>query len=393
MYLFNPEHDLALANFSPNYTPPASATLMAAELALLPVWYSGGEPVVAEGEQHLLHLEAVHQLLPVTSSLISISDISKYPNQPIIPWGWNPSLRKRLISCGIQEERLPSTDELLQLRNDSDRRHAVRMLRELQEEEPAFYGESHHFTSLDELLRYLSSFPGDKLLKMPLSGSGKGLVRVLGSITDKQTDWCRRVIREQGGVVAEPILNRVKDFAMEFYLEEGNVRFAGYSLFRAAVSGAYLGNELLSDARIAEMLSDFVPVSILKDLRTSLAVKLSAAFPHYTGYAGVDMMVCVTEAGYRIQPCVEINMRMNMGMVARNFHNQFMGEDGKGTFTVDYFKKAGSALLHHHQMQQERPLRVQQGIITSGYLSLTPITDVTRYAAYVIVGNQTSIQS
>ena len=49
MHLFNPEHDLALANFSPNYTPPASATLMAAELALLPVWYSGGEPVVAEG--------------------------------------------------------------------------------------------------------------------------------------------------------------------------------------------------------------------------------------------------------------------------------------------------------------------------------------------------------
>lgn len=41
MYLFNPEHDLALANFSPNYTPPASAALMAAELALLPAWYSG----------------------------------------------------------------------------------------------------------------------------------------------------------------------------------------------------------------------------------------------------------------------------------------------------------------------------------------------------------------
>lgn len=393
MYLFNPEHDLALANFSPNYTPPASAALMAAELALLPVWYSGGEPVVVEGEQHLLHLEAVRQLLPVTSSLISTSDISKYPNQPIIPWGWNPSLRKRLISCGVQEERLPSTDELLRLRNDSDRRHAVRMLRELQEEEPAFYGESHHFTSLEELLRYLSSFPGDKLLKMPLSGSGKGLVRVLDSITDKQTDWCRRVIREQGGVVAEPILNRVKDFAMEFYLEEGNVRFAGYSLFRAAVSGAYLGNELLSDARIGEMLSAYVPASMLKDLCTSLAVKLSAAFPHYTGYAGVDMMICVTEAGYRIQPCVEINMRMNMGMVARIFHNQFMGEDGEGAFTVDYFKKAGSALLHHHQMQQERPLRVQQGIITSGYLPLTPVTDTTRYAAYVIVGNQTSIQS
>ena len=393
MHLFNPEHDLALANFSPNYTPPASASLMAAELALLPAWYSVGDSVVAEEEQNRLHLEAVRQWLPVTSSLLSSTEISKYPNQPIIPWGWNPALRKRLISWGVQEDRLPTTDELLRLRECSDRRHAVGMLRELQEGEAAFCGESHHFTSLEELLRYLSSFPGDKLLKMPLSGSGKGLIRVLGRITDKQTDWCRRVIREQGGVVAEPVLNRVKDFAMEFYLKEGKARFAGFSLFRAAVSGAYLGNELLSDHCIKERLSAYIPGALLDHLRESLTVRLAARFPHYTGYAGVDMMICDTIEGYRIQPCVEINMRMNMGMVARIFHNQFMEEDGKGTFTVDYFKKAGSALLHHHQMQQERPLRVQQGIITSGYLSLTPITDVTRYAAYVIVGNQTSIQS
>lgn len=393
MHLFNPEHDLALANFSPNYTPPASAALMAAELALLPAWYSRGDAVVAEGEQHRLHLEVVRQWLPVTSSLLSSTEISKYPNQPILPWGWNPALRKRLISCGVQEERLPSTDELLRLRECSDRRHAVRMLRELQEGEPAFCGESHHFTSLEELLRYLSSFPGDKLLKMPLSGSGKGLVRVLGRITDKQTDWCRRVIREQGGVVAEPVLNRVKDFAMEFYLEEGKAHFAGLSLFRAAASGAYLGNELLSDTRIGEILSAYVPASMIEDLCASLVVKFSTAFPLYTGYAGVDMMICETEAGYSIQPCVEINMRMNMGMVARIFHNQFMGEDGEGTFTVDYFKKAGSALSHHHQMLQEHPLRVQHGHITSGYLALTPVTDVTRYAAYVIVGNHTSIQS
>lgn len=385
MHLFNPEHDLALANFSPNYTPPASASLMAAELALLPAWYSVGDSVVAEEEQNRLHLEAVRQWLPVTSSLLSSTEISKYPIQPILPWGWNPALRKQLISWGVQEERLPTTDELLRLRECSDRRHAVGMLRELQEGEAAFCGESHHFTSLEELLRYLSSFPGDKLLKMPLSGSGKGLIRVLGRITDKQTDWCRRVIREQGGVVAEPVLNRVKDFAMEFYLKEGKARFAGFSLFRAAVSGAYLGNELLSDHCIKERLSAYIPGALLDHLRESLTVRLAARFPHYTGYAGVDMMICDTIEGYRIQPCVEINMRMNMGMVARIFHNQFMEEDSEGTFRVDYFKKPGSALFHHHQMLQEHPLRVQQGHITSGYLALTPVTEVTRYAAYVIV--------
>lgn len=385
MYLFNPEHDLALANFSPNYTPPASAALMAAELALLPVWYSDGDPVLAEGEQHRLHLEAVRQLLPIPSSLVSCKEISKYTCQPIIPWGWNPALRKRLITCGVQEEQLPSSAELLQLRNYSHRHHAVRILSELLAEEPAFCGESYYFTTLDDLLTYLQSFSGDKLLKMPLSGSGKGLIRILGAITDKQTDWCRRVMREQGGVVAEPVLNKVVDFAMEFYLEEGRARFAGYSLFRAAASGAYLGNELLSDDHIKERLTAYIPAGLLDKLRESLTAKLTAAFPHYTGYAGVDMMICQTGEGYSVQPCVEINMRMNMGMVARLFHDRFMKSDGEGRFTVGYFKKPGSALLLHQEMQRESPLRVVDGKIVSGYLSLTPVVADTRYTAYISV--------
>ena len=383
--MFNPEHDLALANFSPHYTPPASAARMAAELALLPVWYSDGEVVLDEGGQPHLYLETVRQLLPVTSSLISCDEISNDPTEPIIPWGWNPALRKRLTTCGVQPERIPSLEELQRLRDYSHRQHAVRILSELLAEEPAFCGESHYFTSLDGLLKYLHSFSGDKLLKMPLSGSGKGLIRILGAITDKQTDWCRRVIREQGGVVAEPVLNKVLDFAMEFYLEQGKARFAGYSLFRVAASGAYLGNELLSDARIMERLSAYIPVALLDPLRELLMAKLAAAFPHYTGYAGVDMMVCDADGGYRIQPCVEINMRMNMGMVARIFHNRFMSQEGEGTFTVGYFKKPGSALSFHRKMQQESPLHVAEGKITSGYLALTPVTDLTRYVAYVIV--------
>lgn len=385
MYLFNPDNDLALANFSANYTPPASAALMAAELALLPVWYSDGAPVIAVGEQHQLYLEVVRQSLPITSSLVSYNEISKHTHQPIIPWGWNPALRKRLLSCGVQEERLPSPAELQLLRDYSGRQHAVRMLSELQREDPAFCGESHYVTSLDQLLAYLSSFSGDKLLKMPLSGSGKGLTRIMGSITDKQTDWCRRVIREQGGVVAEPVLNKVADFAMEFYLNQGDCRFTGYSLFRSAKSGAYSGNELLSDRNIVEKLSALVPVDRLHRLRETLLQKLSTFFPFYTGYAGVDMMICDTDMGYRIQPCVEINMRMNMGMVARHFHDQFMENNGQGMFVVDYFNKPGNGLLFHRKMEEQHPRKMVQGRIISGYLSLTPITETTRYAAYVIV--------
>jgi len=163
------------------------------------------------------------------------------------------------------------------------------------------------------------------------------------------------VIHEQGGVVAEPVLRKVQDFAMEFYMDKSITRFAGYSLFRSATSGAYTGNELLSDSRIEEKLAAYIPVALLHRLRETLLEELAACFPLYTGYAGVDMMICETAEGYRMQPCVEINLRMNMGMVARRIHDRFMDVDGQGKFTVDYFKKPEGALSFHQKMQREYP--------------------------------------
>lgn len=410
IYLFNPWNDLALANFTPNYTPPASAVRLADELALLPAWYAGGEPafaapllesgsipaakeklfggdcwVVAEGVINRSYLESVKQLLPLQASITSFSEIASFPCLRIIPWGWNPSLRKRLISLGVEESGLPSQQTLSILRNYSNRRHAVEILRELKSEQEYFYGESHFFTAMEELHSYLSSTSGDKVLKMPLSGSGKGLIRILGGITDKQQDWCRRVIKEQGGVVAEPLLQRKQDLAMEFYLHKGDVRFTGYSLFGTTASGAYTGNQLLGNSQIEARIGQFVPSRLLWHLRESLSEKLAKHFPLYDGYVGVDMMVCDTPEGYRLHPCVEINMRMTMGMVARIFYDRYLLPEAEGQFVIDYFKESGGALEFHEKMQKEYPLKVEKGTILSGYLSLTPVVQTTRYIAFVKV--------
>ena len=133
------------------------------------------------------------------------------------------------------------------------------------------------------------------------------------------------------------------------------------------------------------MLSAYIPVDRLHHLRETLLEKLSTRFPFYTGYAGVDMMICQSGESYSIQPCVEINMRMNMGMVACLFHDQFMESEGQGRYVVDYFNKPGNALLFHQKMQRESPLQVVGGKVISGYLSLTPVTEDTRYIAYVVV--------
>ena len=389
LYIFNPDHDLAIADFSPNYTPPASIVKMSEDLAVLPIWYSNGCKVIADGEENIHYYENIKRLFPIKSSIIKSDDIIHYSDANIIPWGWNPLIRNKLLSIGVSENWLPSINYLEKIRSYSNRINAVEILKELRDETVALTGESQYFTKLDDLLKYLKSTTVNKVLKMPVSGSGRGLVWIIGEITDKQTDWCRRVIKKQGGVVAEPVLDKILDFALEFEINSGKAVFVGYSLFKTANSGAYSGNWLLPDEEIENRLSSYIPITLLHHTRKALQQKISDRFSDYEGYVGVDMMICKeiieNKIIYKFHPCVEINLRMNMGLVSHIFCNKFIDPGSEGCYSVEYFKKEASALAFHEKMQREKPLKIDNGKIISGYLTLTPVTSSTHYTAFVEV--------
>jgi hypothetical protein len=91
MYIFNPEHDLALGNFGPTTTPPKSAVKLASDLALLPVWYApDGERIVAGGAANADYLRTLRSILPIRSVAIPFTEISSFAPEIIVPWGWNP---------------------------------------------------------------------------------------------------------------------------------------------------------------------------------------------------------------------------------------------------------------------------------------------------------------
>jgi len=389
MHLFNPHNDLALANFNASYTPPVSALKMAEDLALLPLWYApNNSKIVVEGAENKVFSESIKTLFRIDATIVSFSEIGNFPNEKIVPWGWNPALRKKLLDANVSEKNVPTIDELKRLRDYSGRQYAVKMLRELKQENDfrqTLCGESHYFTTLNDVLQFLASQPGNSVLKMPNSGSGKGLVWILGDTTDKQTDWVRRVLKTQKGIVAEPVLKKTRDFAMEFCMENGKTEFVGYSLFRSTTSGAYMGNELMCDAAIEKELTRYVSIDILLQIRELLQKKLPQFFPFYNGYVGVDMMICETPSGFCVQPCVEINMRMNMGLVAHKFRERFVVQGISGKFVVDFFKKQNEALAFHQKTQRDFPLVIENKKIKSGYLALTPVSENTNYVAYVIV--------
>lgn len=393
LYIFNPEHDLALASGETNYMAPASARQMAAELALLPMWYAEeGSAVLAPSAFNLDYLRQMQELLNVPVHLMTEPELASQPDLDIRPWGWDAALRKRLSGLGVDEALLPSLEQLSVWRDYSHRSKAVSLLPELRLNE-YFCGESYYLKTPGEWKVFVEGRERC-LLKAPLSGSGKGLNWCKGAFTSFISGWCARVAASQGGVIAEPVYNKVEDFAMEFYSDgTGEVTFAGYSLFRTGKSGMYEGNHLLSCEAIRKQLSQYVPLEILTDLENYLECRLSALIgAAYKGYLGVDMMICRFSENenpiFRIHPCVEINLRMNMGVMTRLLYDRYVHPDSTGHSGIDYHPLEGEAFREHEGMSAACPLEIREGKVYSGYLPLTPVHKKSCYRAWMLVGHQ-----
>ena len=109
-------------------------------------------------------------------------------------------------------------------------------------------------TSIDAVENYAAKY-ARVIFKAPWSGSGKGLCWSRDKMTDSRRGWCRNVIEKQGSVIAEPIYDKIQDFALEFECHNGQVSFAGYSLFETE-KGTYRSNFLMNNDVIIQNLTN-----------------------------------------------------------------------------------------------------------------------------------------
>ena len=178
----------------------------------------------------------------------------------------------------------------------------------------------------------------------------------------------------------------MKDFAMEFMVSDEGVSFVGYSLFDTDIRGIYKENVLAADEVIEKELSFYVDLSVFQQIREKLLHRLRlVADDIYRGYLGVDMMIVQTSDGFAIHPCVEVNWRMNMGVVSRIFFNRYVCPEVTGRYVIEYYPNSGDALKSHEEMKANNPLCLDGGKIAEGYLSLTPVFEDTNYQIYVLM--------
>ena len=284
IYIFNPEHDLCIANGDENFVPPRSAVGFAKDNT-------------------------------------DLTGYLKRPNKQrrqIIPWGWNHALKKRLINEGIDPATLPSEEELQFIRTHSRREFALDVHSRLNCGDPQVIGPDYRIvaTSVSEIDEFISA-NGSAVLKSPLSGSGKGIRFVRERLSESDEGWCRRTLGKQGSVIVERRFEIIKECAMLFECHHEGIDFIGYSLFESR-NGTYRRNILASNEEIEDMIAGYILrdtlIAIREDLTTILADTLVG---HYEGFLGVDQMICQADSPIFI-PVSEINLRMTMGLIARN---------------------------------------------------------------------------
>lgn len=385
LYVFNPDADLALADGGANYIPPASARQMARDLALLPVWYAPpGSGVLAPSAYNDVFLGQVKARLGMEVRLLTEPELREVAVERVVPWGWNAAVRRRLLQGGVCDDLLPAADVLARGRRLASRRRveaALEAFRRL----PFCVGESRNLSTLQACRAYVEA--GEAVvLKMPWSGSGKGLLWCRDGFTPAVEGWCARVLRTQGCVVASPVYEKVLDFALEFRRDgQGGVDFLGYSCFETNGRGAYAGNLLLPDAELEDYVAGYVPRAWLYQVREVACGLLSQSFAGYVGCLGMDMMVCRVGASLAIHPCVEVNLRLNMGLVAGCLARRLLAPGSWGHFGVEGFPSAGALQERHAHDAAAAPLTVCDGRLRSGYMPLVPVTPSACYRAFVRV--------
>lgn len=338
LFLFNPDHDMALAANYVAYIAKTAGQQLMHDMAWLPVCYAN------DGDAVLL-LDADSKPKPDSDCIprlaleiaeahgirfIQPTDITLYAKQisAIEPWGWNRQVAHKLQKlCPQLSHLLPSDTYLQTIRQYSSRKYAAtHLLKALTSSADGQYvGKAEACTTIDQLLSLMQQW-NCVVAKEPWSGSGRGLRYLEGSLDVHQLGWCQRVVKQQGCLMVEPHYHRLLDLAAEFHLDAaGKAYFDGISIFLTH-NGQYQGNLVANHIFKQNMIDSLIDYSLFQQTIQLILTLIPDIYKGYQGPLGIDMMIVEhtnqhgTTANM-LHPMIEVNLRQTMGHLALSLSN------------------------------------------------------------------------
>lgn len=316
LLLFNPENDVRLGE-TPGKTPrklTPNVVALGRDGALLPMWWADDDDYILVREQRNAETEQRADELRAKFGLKgTLLFLNEHVADGIIgdPWGWSYDSAAIMSSAGAKCPDILRTEQIRQL---SHRRTGAEIARRLCQLLPFEVPEpATECATIDRVREFLSEHNG-AYVKAPWSCSGRGVWKLPAKIDAKTESILTATLRRQGSLMCERALDGAQDFAMLFYADSGIADYRGLSLFNTS-GDAYSGNIIACEEELLSKLIDAgTDRAELAAIREALQTVLSQRVaPWYSGWMGVDMLL---QKDGRIAPCIELNLRMTMGVVA-----------------------------------------------------------------------------
>jgi len=401
IYYFNPTCELAVANGSFSYQPPLLLQEMEHDLSILPfVFCTENDIVLTEKPPSVIFLQKFEKLgfdLPRFCSLAELEALPGNSFDAIYPWGWSPATHFKLKNL---KEKCSETFKLSPVFNWNDEHQLL----------------FERSTSLDFLSGLLGNIPpnwfirkemiGTKItsceeiefilekhsplvLKAPMSSSGRGIQIIrTAKLNTSNKQWISGVLKQQNYLIAEPYLEKLMDLSFQFQvLSDSKIEYMGFSVFETNSNGQYRCTlihpdlkKIVPEENVFELMR---MISITANILGNTLEKSKYASWH-RGFLGVDAMIFKQQKSLMIQPCIEINSRMNMGILTM-FLERKIHPDSTGKFELFYGSANGYCDFVDKQLLLNPP-KSKQGKIYSGFLPLVEPNAKNKFGAYISLG-------
>lgn len=397
VFYFNPTCELAVANGSFSYMPPLLLQEMERDLATLPFVFATKTDFVltddAPSEEFKQQLIKAGFELPAFCSLAELESLPTDSFNAIYPWGWSPAahfkLRNLKEKCGEEFKASPAFNWTNEHKTLFERSTSLDFLMDLLDKYPhnGFIDRSMIGVRVSDTKEIESLLLKNRalVLKAPLSSSGRGIQIIRKEVLNNSNkQWISGVLKQQNYLIAEPFLDKLIDFSFQFNFGKSGIDYLGTSFFETNTNGQYQATlirpnlkQMLDGIELQKLETriNSIGTSILEALRNSSYAKL------HRGYLGIDAMIFNHQNQIRIQPCIEINCRTNMGILsmvaATNIH-----VGSTGYFRL-FYGQQGKYKRFATDQNQLNPWKVYDGKPYSGFLPLVEPSPQKKFGAYI----------
>lgn len=340
--------------------------------------------------------------LPIPNFMLVTEALTKrafleLPKGEIKPWGWSASMHRWLKPLNNMFSTSSNIrfadfwkDDYKNLFSRELARDVLASILQTNIELPFISSEALPVVcrSADEIEVLLTKYRKG-VIKAPWSSSGRGIQMLTRSeMTTPLRSWIEGMLQQQSLLLFEQLQSKVQDLSFQFSVKDGRATFLGYSFFYASSNGQYEGNYVnLNPKDLPKEVSDlFVNGTISKTvLAVEMALNTSEIAKRYCGNLGVDLLLFRDENGdIIINPCLEINLRYTMGMVALRL-TDYLLPTVSGRYEMWFGSNTTFADFVLEQKEQN-PLVLEGGKIVRGFLPLSANWE-SSIGAYLIVGD------